>query len=287
MLGFYHLSLQGSSHKTSGKECQDASGIVRLSNGWVVSVIADGLGSAQYSDVGSKTVVQSVIDFLSNYKLADWNVDELRRILKEAYDSAKKSIELVSQESGMHIQEYDTTLTAAIYNGNQIVYAHVGDGGIVQLCGTGEYAQLTSVQKGDEFNSVQPLRNEKAWVFGVSEENVCAFAMFTDGVYDVVCPWLLASEKQKIYVNYVRLYMDMNILKANSEDDFILLKENAERFLLSEFNASITDDKTVAVVVNTDIIPALQSEEYYIEPDWDLLKQKNDEKLYSQGPITE
>ena len=287
MLGFYHLSLQGSSHKASGKECQDSSDIVRLSNGWVVSVIADGLGSAQYSGVGSKTAVQSIIDYLSNYKFSDWNVDELRRILKEAFDSAKKSIEQVSQENGIHIQEYDTTLTAAIYNGNQIVYAHVGDGGIVQLCDTGEYAQLTTVQKGEEFNSVQPLRNEKAWVFGVSEENVCAFAMFTDGVYDVVCPWLLASEEQKIYVNYVRLYMDMNIIEANSEDDFISLKENAERFLLSEFNASITDDKTVAVVVNTDTIPALQPEEYYNEPEWDALKQKIDEKLYSQETITE
>ena len=287
MLGFYHFSLQGSSHKASGKACQDASNIVRLSNGWVVSVIADGLGSAQYSDIGSKTAVQSVIDYLSNYMVTDWNVDELCKILKEAYDFANKSVLQVAQDNGIHIREYDTTLTAAIYNGNQIIYAHVGDGGIVQLLDNGKYAQLTSVQKGDEFNCVQPLRNEKAWVFGASDENVCAFAMFTDGIYDVVCPWLLASEEQPIYVNYVRLFMDMNIIEAKSEDDFILLKENAESFLLSDYNSNISDDITVAVVVNTGIIPVLQSEEYYFEPDWDSLKNKNDKKLYSQKPITE
>lgn len=281
MLGFYNISLQGSSHKAAGKACQDYSNIIKLENGWIVSAIADGLGSAQHSDIGSSNAVQSVISYLQNHLPTEWNVEVICDVLKEAYDSAKKSIEAISQSSEISIREYDTTLTTAIYNGHQVVYAHVGDGGIVQLLANGQFLQLTAAQKGDEFNSVEPLRNEKAWVFGASGENVCAFAMFTDGVYDVVCPWLLASEEQKIYVNYVRLYMDMNVIKATSEEDFIMLKENAESFLLSEYNSNITDDKTVAVVVNTDIIPPLQSDEYYIEPNWEALKHRNDEKLYS------
>lgn len=281
MLGFYNISLQGSSHKAAGKACQDYSNIIKLENGWIVSAIADGLGSAQHSDIGSSDAVQSVISYLQNHLPAEWNVEVICDVLKDAYDSAKNSIANISQSSEISIREYDTTLTTAIYNGNQVVYAHVGDGGIVQLLANGQFLQLTAAQKGDEFNSVEPLRNEKAWVFGASDENVCAFAMFTDGVYDVVCPWLLASEEQKIYVNYVRLYMDMNVIKATSEEDFIILKENAESFLLSEYNSNITDDKTVAVVVNTDIIPPLQSDEYYIEPNWETLKRRNDEKLYS------
>ena len=269
MLGFYNISLQGSSHKASGKECQDSSNIVMLKNGWIVSVIADGLGSARCSDVGSSNAVQTIINYLQNHLLIEWNVEMIYDVLREAYISAKDSIANI------------------VYNGKQIVYAHVGDGGIVQILDDGRFAQLTVAQKGEEFNSVEPLRNEKAWAFGSSDENVCAFAMFTDGVYDVVCPWILASEEQKIYVNYVRLFMDMNVIKAESEEDFILLKENAKNFLLSDYNSNITDDKTVAVVVNTDIIPPLQSEEYYIEPNWEALKRKNDDKLYSQELITE
>jgi len=287
MLGFYNFSLQGSSHKASGKECQDSSNIVMLKNGWIVSVIADGLGSARCSDVGSSNAVQTIINYLQNHLLIEWNVEMIYDVLREAYISAKDSIANISQSSDISIREYDTTLTTAVYNGKQIVYAHVGDGGIVQILDDGRFAQLTVAQKGEEFNSVEPLRNEKAWAFGSSDENVCAFAMFTDGVYDVVCPWILASEEQKIYVNYVRLFMDMNVIKAESEEDFILLKENAKNFLLSDYNSNITDDKTVAVVVNTDIIPPLQSEEYYIEPNWEALKRKNDDKLYSQELITE
>lgn len=287
MLGFYNISLQGSSHKASGKECQDSSNIVMLENGWIVSVIADGLGSARCSDVGSSNAVQTIINYLQNHLLIEWNVEMIYDVLREAYISAKDSIANISQSSDISIREYDTTLTTAVYNGKQIVYAHVGDGGIVQILDDGRFAQLTVAQKGEEFNSVEPLRNEKAWAFGSSNENVCAFAMFTDGVYDVVCPWILASEEQKIYVNYVRLFMDMNVIKAESEEDFILLKENAKNFLLSDYNSNITDDKTVAVVVNTDIIPPLQSEKYYIEPNWEALKRKNDDKLYSQELITE
>lgn len=287
MIGFYNITLQGSAHKTEGKLCQDASDIIRLDNGWIVSVVADGLGSCQHSDIGSTNAVHSVIEYLKNNMLAEWNVEDLYGVLKDAYAAAINKITEIAESSNISIKEYDTTLTAAVYNGNQVIYAHVGDGGIVLLQENGQYVQLTTAQKGDEFNSVEPLRNEKAWTFGASGENVCAFAMFTDGIYDIVCPWLLASGSTKIYINYVRLFMDMNIIKAKSEEDFILLKENAVEFLSSDYNSIITDDKTIAVVVNTDIIPELQAEEYYLEPDWDGLKKENNEKLYNKDPITE
>ena len=81
--------------------------------------------------------------------------------------------------------------------------------------------------------------------------------------------------------------MDMNIINTQTEDDFSLLKSNAEDFLLSDYNSNISDDKTIAVVVNTDIIPELQPAEYYCEPDWDTLKSENNKKLYGDLPITE
>ena len=287
MLGYYHLSLQGISHQTAGVTCQDASEIVKLENGWVVAAVADGLGSCKYSDIGSTNAVSAVIAYLSENMVAEWNVDSLCVILKEAYESAVSVITEIAQSKNHSVRDYDTTLTTAIYNGRQVVYAHVGDGGIVLLQEDGQYAQLTEVQKGEAFNAVAPLRNEKSWAFGASGEDVCAFSMFTDGIYDVVCPWLLASENQKIYINYVRPFMDMNLIMANSEEDFLVLQENAAAFLLSDYHENITDDKTIAVVVNTDIIPELQPEEYYFEPDWEALQNEKRKKLYNADPIAE
>lgn len=288
MLGFYNLSLQGTSHIANDTVCQDASNIVKLENGWVVSVIADGVGSAKHSEIGSSTAVETVIDYISNMDIDEWDVEELRNILQDAYRLVLEKISEIAENEENNIRDYDTTLTTAIYNGSQIVYAHAGDGGIVVLSNSGEFSQLTEVQKGEEFNCVQPIRSEKSWAFGYSEDDICALAMFTDGIYDIVCPWLLANESQKVYVNYVRLFMDMNIIKTKSDEDFEILKSNAEKFLTSDFNSNITDDKTIAVVINTDITPQLQSEEYYAEPDWEAIREENNKKLYDiEQPIGE
>lgn len=281
MLGFYNLSIQGTSHAAVDKVCQDAGDIIKLKNGWIAAVIADGVGSAEYSEIGSSVAVKSIIDYINNLDLKEWSIDELCETLKNAYKNTLNIIFKIAEEVGNPIKDYDTTLTTAIYNGHQIVYGHVGDGGIITLSDNGEYSQLTMVQKGEEFNCVEPLRSEELWEFGFSEDNICAFSMFTDGIYDVVCPWLLANETQKVYVNYIRLFMDMNIINTETDEDFEKLKVNAERFLTSDFNSNITDDKTVAVVVNTDIIPQLQSEEYYAEPDWDSLQEEHKKHLYN------
>ena len=281
MLGCYNLSLQGRSHILSGTVCQDSSRIEQLECGWIVAVIADGVGSAKQSDIGSDLAVNTVVDTVCEHCPQEWEVDTLTGLLRLSYETALKKITEQAFEDENLLPDYDTTLTAAIYNGNQLVFAHVGDGGIITLSGNGDFSTLTVAQKGEEFNTVSPLRSKSAWVFGSSEHEICAFAMMTDGLYDMVCPWLLSQQEQKIYINYIRPFVDRNLLKADTKEDFEHIKREAEAFLNSEGNAGITDDKTIAVVINTDIVPADKAEEYYSEPDWDLLQSENKKKLYS------
>jgi serine/threonine protein phosphatase PrpC len=248
-----------------------------------VAVIADGVGSAKNSDVGAKLAVDTVVNYVHDRCSPEWNTEELQNVLRVAYETALEKITERAEADGESLSDYDTTLTTAVYNGNQIVYAHVGDGGIVTLSKDGDFAMLTSPQKGEEFNSVSPLRSKKAWAFGESNQEleICALAMFTDGIYDVVCPWLLSQQEQKIYVNYIRPFMDRNILKSDTMEDFEVIKREAEAFLNSEQNAGITDDKTVAVVINTDFTPAVKNIDYYTEPDWVQLQSENKQNLYN------
>ena len=46
------------------------------------------------------------------------------------------------------------------------------------------------------------------------------------------------------------------------------------------------DDKTVALVVNTDKMPDVQPDSYYIEPDWETLSNENRKKLYGNEQTT-
>jgi hypothetical protein len=281
MLGYYYLSLQGTSHKANGTVCQDSSHVMILQkNGWAVALIADGLGSAKHSDVGAFLAVGTVIDHMKQFAPRKWNVQKIIVTLKNAFKYALDNINKKAAQEKNPPNDYDTTLTVAVYNGNQVVYGHVGDGGIVTLTCGGHFDILTTPQKGGEFNTVNPLRSEK-WVFGSSTSDICALSMFTDGIYDVVCPWLLAEQGQRVYVNYIRPFMDRNLLKVGKTMDFVKIKREIELFLDSEYNANITDDKSIATVINMEIMPAVKSDSYYAEPDWEKLQSDTRKKLYS------
>ncbi|MCL1881122.1 MAG: protein phosphatase 2C domain-containing protein [Oscillospiraceae bacterium] len=283
MFGYYNLSLQGRSHKAGKIPCQDANRVMVLSNGTIVAAIADGLGSAPYSDIGSFLAVDTVVEHMKLHAEPVWNIQELHSGLKSAFTLALERIQKKAKQDKNPVADYDTTLTAAVYDGSQVVYAHVGDGGIITLSSKGKLRRLTEVQKGGEFNSVCPLKNVDSWVFGQSKDNVCAFSLFTDGIYDVVCPWLLAGSDPPIYINYVRPFMDRNLLKAETPEDFSKIKKEVKNFLESEHNSSITDDKTVVTIINTEITPKLRDESYYAEPDWQALQQETRKKLYTQN----
>lgn len=279
MIGHYHMSRIGSSHRSAGGVCQDASDVKTLENGWVIAAIADGLGSAKHSDVGSRLAVREVISFAENYMPCCWHDDSLISMLRTAYHSALKKIEEEAKKHGNPGMDYDTTLTSLVYNGSNVVFGHVGDGGIIALDQYGEFSRLTTAQRGEECNSVVPLRSgPDNWVFGVSsDESVCALLMLTDGLYDVACPWLIAKEKQNIYLKFVRPFMDRNILPVETPADFEEVREKIEESLSVDY-PSVTDDITIVGIINTDVMPEVKD---YEEPDLGSFAQKHKEKLYN------
>ncbi|MFZ1780520.1 MAG: PP2C family serine/threonine-protein phosphatase [Enterococcus aquimarinus] len=290
MIGFYKMSLIGSSHLSdAGGVCQDSNDAKTLPNGWVVASIADGLGSARHSDVGSSLAVSEVLRFISSNVPEVWHDESLISLFRTAYHSAYRLIKERAEKDGNPAKDYDTTLTTVIYNGSNAVFGHVGDGGIITLNPYGDFSILTKAQKGDEFNSVTPLRSgPDNWIFGVAPESVAALLMLTDGIYDVACPWLIAKQEQKIYVNYVRPFMDRNILSVKTAADFENAQKEVEDFLNSEQSRQITDDKTILAIINTDILPEVKPDEYYDEPNWKHLAEEHRAKLYgskTESPI--
>ncbi|HEX2949843.1 MAG TPA: protein phosphatase 2C domain-containing protein [Armatimonadota bacterium] len=285
MVGFYKVSLIGGSHLAGvGGVCQDACNVKTLANGWVVAVIADGLGSAKHSDVGARCAVEEVIRFVENNVPERWHPESLMAVLRVSYHAALKRIKIVAAEQDNPAHEYDTTLTSVIYNGVGAVVGHVGDGGIVTLSAYGDFTIATKAQKGEEFNEVVPLKaGPDYWSFAELPGPICALLMMTDGVYDVACPWLIAKSSQPVYVNYVRPFMDINILAVKTADDFENVQVEIEEFLTSDMSRQITDDKTVVCLINTDTIPETKPVEYYVEPDWATMAKQHREKLYGHA----
>ena len=245
MMNFnYGFSIVGKSHIQKGACCQDSHKIKKLDNRWYVAAIADGVGSAKNSHIGSKIATDTVVDFCSEYMPWDHSVIGIKSMLRTAYNYAFKQIIRESEKSGEPIESYDTTLSVVIYDGHRIIYGHSGDGAIIGLTIYGDYVQITKPQKGDDMFSVLPLRaGYTVWSIDTYEEELAAVMLMTDGMLDgAICPYLLKQGNiSEVYTPIASFFADpygtaetekkANKIKKEIKD-FITIDEeyNTEKF---------------------------------------------------------
>ena len=289
MLGSYYVSAIGTAHlEHEGGVCQDHSGVCYLDNGYIAAAIADGLGSAKHSEVGAKLAVDTVFEHLKNNFSSPSSDEYHLQALKGAFIAAYNETIKAADSNGIPPTEYNSTLTVALYNGSDLYFGHCGDGGIIALTYQGDYERITEAEKGENFNETHPLLNgEKYWSFNKCSEQVCAFTMMTDGIFDLVCSPLLKNNKPPIVIPFIRKFMDRNILKANNSEDFVVLQKKISDYISSEkfsHDQNISDDKTLVGVINTEIMPALKDESYYKMPDWEALHENMLNIIYRRTP---
>lgn len=277
---YYGTSLIGSSHIEKGSVCQDSHKAVVLPNGWVVASVADGVGSAKHSEIASRIAVETVTEVCAKMISDGTKISECKPIIFEAYKLADMRIADYADEKEDSITEYDTTLSTIIYDGKSFAYGHSGDGGIVGLLTDGKYQRITYPQKAEDGVCVIPLRaGENSWEIGVVNGEFASLLLATDGVYDTFFPYLLKGQENEIYVPLIRYFMDNNWLDA-SKENIKEISQSREAFLNSEAYSPVSDDKTVLVVINPNIKPTFQSDEYYAEPDWNKLQLEWNKKAY-------
>lgn len=197
----YNFSIRGKSHVRSNTVCQDSSKTGKLHSGFYVAIVADGVGSALHSEIGSSLAVDSLYAYCDQYITKNSKWEEIRGILQAGYEYAMDQIfHYVSDQAG-NIQDYDTTLSSVIYDGKTLVYGHAGDGGIIVRCKTGETRVITQRQKGADGVSVRPLRSgNTSWEFGVVDTlDIAGVLLATDGMLDgLLQPVLLNLPKSRM-----------------------------------------------------------------------------------------
>ena len=258
----YGFSIQGKSHIKNDIVCQDSNKTSRLKSGHYIGIVADGVGSAPYSDVGSKTAVDCLFEYCNTHITK--NTTDLQQILKEGYEYAFSQIEKIADEKEDNIADYDTTLSVALYKNKKVVYGHAGDGGIIVKCKDGIIKPITTRQKGADGASVMPLRaGEKSWKFGACEDEVVAVILLTDGMLDGVIqpvlvnlpPNLMAMakgdfKKDNVYVTASEFFMNPYAVYQNKSvkkpeqimEHFIngdLLKKDEDTFFSCIKNAYV------------------------------------------------
>ena len=312
----YGISIRGKSHIKRNIPCQDAHQIRHLDNGWMLAVIADGVGSAENSQIGSKIAVETIASFCDEHLPIDDNNVNVKSMLRTAYNYAYKKILEEAYNSKNPIDSYDTTLTTVLYSGQRIVYAHSGDGAIIGLDTKGNYVTITNQKKGIDGISVLPLRSGyRNWEIDSYEDDLVAVILVTDGLFDALSPPLLRSSESdlKIYTPLAEFFADPRGFKrkGNEKTIFEFLKgrsnydtncfykrlqkiyksrvpENYKEIINSlkmndypvKLIQGVNDDKTIVVLVSKDIILETKDGSYYMDPDWEHLTEEWNKKAY-------
>ncbi len=316
----YGFSVVGKSHITEGICCQDSHFIKKLENGWTVAAVADGVGSAKNSHIGSKIAAETVVKFCCECMPYDYSLISIKSMMRTAYNYAFKSILKEAEKSGEPIESYDTTLSTVIYDGQRIIYGHSGDGAIIGLTTFGDYVEITRPQKGPDGISVIPLRGGyKQWEIDTFEEDLAAVLLVTDGMLDTVFPYLLRDNETKTPHAYTALATFFADPVGLTESNFSETKEAIGKFITAEesyptdeFYQRLSevlkkhlaegvediideykknnfplilmqnqqDDKTVVGLMNPEIMLDNREASFYSEPDWEALQDEWRRKAY-------
>jgi hypothetical protein len=209
----YNIRRTGRSHEAQGRSCEDASNIKLLDDGWILAAVADGVGSCSNAATGSELAVNSVIEYCkNNFSSAKRAHGDFNRLILAAYQYALSKVKEKSEVDKQPFKSYDSALSVALYDGQHIHYGHSGDSAIVGLKKNGEYATITTQQKGQSANEVIPLRwGPSYWEIGFYDEELVSVLLLTDGIFEgFVSPWLLRldSSVPDIYIPATTLMMD-------------------------------------------------------------------------------
>lgn len=202
---------------------QDSFIVKRFSWG-IVGVVCDGLGSKQYSHIGSKALVDAIIkvaqlfDFKKDIKLFE-------PLVKSLWDI---NISPYSQD------ETSTTLLFSIIKNKRIYIGRVGDGAIAIL---GKESFLLEEDKNMFTNYTIPFgRDEKIQWYIFKDSEIDSIVMCSDGISED----LKKDKLLDFFQNYIENYKDIQSNKRVYE---------IKQWLKNWPVRGHSDDKTIVALV--------------------------------------
>ena len=298
MIYSYGVSLNGTYHIKHGIVCQDSHRIIKIGSNIAVAAVADGLGSAEHSDVGSKIAATVAAEHCSSHIAAIAGIapaaptapaipasaanalrgappGQILGIIRASFHAAQRAVEKEASSKDRRQDLYDTTLSLAVLAHDTLYYGHSGDSGIIALTTEGRYEQVTKQQR-DEQGRVYPLFFTDRWEFARYGKIASVVLLATDGMLETFFPVYIRDREVNIHVSRAQFFMDNGKLEIHKNGEGAVGAHIAAS-MGSIPDEQVNDDKTVAVLINTAVKTKKQPRGYYKEPDWAELKRLHDE----------
>ena len=250
-------SVIGSSHIKVSKPCQDSHGIQSIDENILLLAVADGLGSAEHSEIGSRLAVDTALTTLAASLAGDSiHIERCHNALQEAFSSAREVLEERALTESMDIRDLGTTLICIVLSPECVACGQIGDGAVVIQQEDESLLLLSSPQRGEYANETVPLTTNNALEkvrYTAEPLKVKALAAISDGLQNLA---LQGTD----YVPHLQFFMPFFNLLHNSSN-LEETQKKIEEFLASERVLNRTDDdKTlvIAVLDQSDEIDTLQ-----------------------------
>lgn len=196
----------GSSHIRAGTACQDNATCIELSVGSenvLLAIVSDGAGSATFSSIGSRLVVEyfarsAVSHLRSREPPPEITVELVRRWIDDVRDRIFRAAEIKSTTP----REMAATLVGAIIYPNRAVICHVGDGACVLRRRDGQLWEVPSWPAHGEYASSTYFVTddpEPNLDFVSIEADYCDLAIFSDGIERLALDFLNKNASDRFF----------------------------------------------------------------------------------------
>ncbi|MEI3652147.1 MAG: PP2C family serine/threonine-protein phosphatase [Dolichospermum lemmermannii FEM_B0920] len=240
-------SVIGTKHIKSETPCQDYSEYKILEKEQVIlGAVSDGMGSAKFSQIGSKLAVETTLNYLQ--KETNWKYKADENAWKEHFKNllieVRRKLDIHANDNELNIRDYACTLIAFVATPKCLFAMQVGDGLIVVRADNQDYELLFQPDKGEFANETTPVTSSTA----VGEMRFC----IKEKCYDFICAAtdgienLALDKKTRIWKPFDSFFnkgLEQSIFSNSSLQD---KERGIEDFLNNEhLNKRTDDDKTL------------------------------------------
>lgn len=241
----------GKSHIKAKKVCQDKT-FTYKENGAIVSALADGAGSYEYSDIGAIIACKSICKFIGDNFDELINMSNANEVIYKIVNRVVEELEKKANEMQCGKEQLSSTLLCVAIKNDDVIVFHVGDGLIAGLK-NGELKTLTMPDNGEFANATyfitSPRAYEKARLLKGKTNGFQGFALMSDGstasLYNkklqkpafAIAKLIIGLQYtfQTSYLDTVKYLMDYEIHERTTDDCSIALIANNE-LNLNDFN---------------------------------------------------
>ena len=240
-------AVRGAAHERFDLPCQDMQGYRVLPNGVLLAVVADGAGTARFSDQGAQVAVEETLRALETGLGENFPVgaEEWVCLVRDAFRAARDVVLDVAEKSGESAREFACTLSGLVVAQGGLVAGQIGDGALVCQDNNGDLFPATQIQRGEYANETHFLVQEDALETAVIEyidRPVCALALMSDGLIRLALKMPAQEPHAPFFLPLFRF--------IEGEEDEVRAVDQLTRFLGSaRVNERTDDDRALILAV--------------------------------------